>query len=221
MKNMLLASAAIVAMVGQAEAQEAGYTWSGFYVGAQAGYGWSTAEFSGTSAVPKGDHHDDGFVGGVYVGHDWQQGRWVFGALADLDYIDADQLELAGAFDGKDENYTYDMDWMATARVRAGYLPTERLLVYGTGGLAVTHVEASGLKERFLSPPDTFDNSGVKVGGVIGVGAEFALTRNWSVKTEYLHYDFNTLVVDPGEGSPSFDPSLDTVKVGISFRFGQ
>ena len=35
MKNMLLASAAIVAMVGQAEAQEAGYTWSGFYVGAQ------------------------------------------------------------------------------------------------------------------------------------------------------------------------------------------
>ena len=221
MKNMLLASAAVIALVGQAEAQEAGYNWSGFYVGAQAGYGWSSAEFSGTSAVPEGDHDDDGFVGGIYVGHDWQEGRWVFGALADLDYIDVDQLEMEGSFNGKEENYTYDMDWVATARVRAGYLPTERLLIFGTGGLALTHVEASGFQESIIPIfDDTFENSSVEVGGVIGLGAEFAVTRNWSVKAEYLHYDFNALVADPSEGEPSFNPSLDTVKVGVSFRFG-
>jgi outer membrane immunogenic protein len=209
-------------MIGQAEGQDAGYNWSGFYVGAQAGYGWSTADFSGTSAVPKGDHHEDGFVGGVYVGHDWQQGNWVFGALADLDYIDVDQLELHGTapFTGKEEDYTYDIDWLATARVRAGYLPTERLLVYGTGGLALAHVQTSGFQEGFLSGNSASDSS-VEVGGVIGLGAELAVTRNWSVKTEYLHYDFNSANIFPsGEGSPSFDPSLDTVKVGISFRFG-
>jgi outer membrane immunogenic protein len=227
MKSTLLASVALIAMIGQAEAQDAGYNWSGFYVGAQAGYGWSSADFSGTSAVPEGDHHEDGFVAGVYVGHDWQQGNWVFGALADLDYIDVDQLQLQGftpefpPFGGKEENYTYDIDWMATARVRAGYLPTERLLIYGTGGLALAHVEASGFQEgAIIFPDDEFQNSGVEIGGVIGLGAEFALTRNWSLKTEYLHYDFNTLVADPAEGGPSFDPSLDTVKVGVSFRFG-
>ena len=219
MKSMLLVSAAVIAMISQAEAQEAGYNWSGFYVGAQAGYGWSSAEFSGTSAVPEGDHHEDGFVGGIYVGHDWQEGRWVFGALADLDYIDVDQIQLEGSFDGKDENYTYDIDWLATARVRAGFLPTERLLIYGTGGVAATHVRASGFQEGFFSD-DVFDNSNVEIGGVFGLGAEFAITRNWSLKTEYLHYDFNALVADPAEGGPSFDPSLDTVTVGISFRFG-
>jgi len=221
MKNILLASAALVAMVGQAEAQEAGYNWSGFYVGAQAGYGWSSAEFSGTSAVPQGDHEEDGFVGGIYVGHDWQQGRWVFGALADLDYVDVDELHLEGSrfvfpFGNKEEDYTYDMDWLATARVRAGFLPTDRLLVYGTGGLAATHVRATGFQED--GPfDDTFENSGVEIGGVFGLGVELALTRNWSLKTEYLHYDFNALVAEEGL---SFDPSVDTVKLGISFRFG-
>jgi outer membrane immunogenic protein len=223
MKNILLASVALFSMIGQAEAQEAGYNWSGFYVGAQAGYGWSSAEFSGTSAVPQGDHEEDGFVGGIYVGRDWQQGRWVFGVLADVDYIDVDQIELSGfrdtIFGPKAENYQYDIDWLATARVRAGFLPTDRLLVYGTGGLAATHVSASGFQDGFPFD-DTFKNSGVEIGGVFGLGAEFALTRNWSLKTEYLHYDFNTLVADPAEGGPSFDPSVDTVKIGLSFRLG-
>jgi outer membrane immunogenic protein len=219
MKSTLLASVALIAMIGQAEAQDAGYSWSGFYVGAQAGYGWSSTDFSGTSAVPEGDHHEDGFVAGVYVGHDWQQGNWVFGALADLDYIDVDQLELDGSFDGKDENYAYDIDWLATARVRAGFLATDKLLVYGTGGLALAHVQTSGFQEGFLSDNSASDSS-VEVGGVIGLGAEFAVTQNWSVKTEYLHYDFNRANVFSTEGGPGFDPSVDTVKVGLSFRFG-
>jgi outer membrane immunogenic protein len=219
MRNTLLASAAVIAMVSPADAQEAGYNWSGFYVGAEAGYGRSTADFSGTSAVPEGDHHEDGFVGGIYVGHDWQEGRWVFGALADLDYVDVDEIELEGIFDNKEENYAYDIDWLATVRVRAGFLPTERLLVYGTGGLAVAHMKTSGFQEGFLSDTSASDSS-VEVGGVIGLGAEFAVARNWSVKAEYLHHDFNRANIFSTEGGPSFDPSLDTVKVGISFRFG-
>lgn len=220
MRNALLASAALVAMVGHAEAQDSGYNWSGFYVGAQAGYGWSSADFSGTIAVPEGDHHEDGFVGGIFVGHDWQAGKFVWGALADLDYVDVDQLALSGSsFDGKDENYTYDVDWLATARVRAGFLPTDRLLVYGTGGLAATHVKTTGFQEGFITD-DAFENSSTEIGGVVGLGAEFALARSWTVKAEYLHYDFNSVGISPGTASPTFDPSLDTVKLGFSFRFG-
>jgi outer membrane immunogenic protein len=243
MKNMLLTSAALIAMISQAEAQEAGYNWSGFYVGAQAGYGWSTAEFNGSagglpipgSLIPDSDHHEDGFVGGIHAGYDWRQGNVVFGALADVDFMDVDQVQLAGIavlnpadpFVGKEEAYSYDIDWLATARARVGYLPTERLLVYGTGGLAVAHVEVTG-EQGFVTdlpiPPltNSFSDSSIEIGGVIGLGAEFAVARNWTVKTEYLHYDFNSVTLGGGiEGDgPSFDPSVDTVKVGISYRFG-
>lgn len=220
MRNILLASAALVAMIGHAEAQDAGYNWSGFYVGAQAGYGWSRVDFSGTNIVPAGDHQEDGFVAGVYVGHDWQAGNYVFGALADLDYIDTDTLGLEGTFDGKSEAYTYDVDWLATARVRAGFLPTDRLLVYGTGGLAVTQFKTSGFNSIFSTSGS--NSSNVEFGGVIGAGVEFAASKNWSIKAEYLRYDFNSppsIEVGPSS-NPDFDPSFDTVKVGVSYRFG-
>lgn len=226
MRNMLLASAALIAMVGQAEAQDAGYNWSGFYVGAQVGYGWSHADFSGSPAIPSGDHDENGFVGGVHVGHDWQAGSFVYGVLADVDYVNVDEFNLNGVtaaqppFGGKEEDYAYDVDWLATARVRAGFLPTDRILVYGTGGLAVAGIETSGRRET-LGRPFTDEGSDVEIGGVIGAGVEFALAKNWSVKTEYLHYDFNTATIDVGlPDNPRFDPSMDTVKVGFSFRFG-
>lgn len=216
MKSVFLASAALALTLGSAQAQDAGYNWSGFYVGAQAGYGWSRTEFGGTVFVDEDSDRQEGFVGGIYAGRDWQSDRWVFGALADLDYIAVDEQ----SFTGKDESYTYDIDWMATARVRAGFLPTERLLVYGTGGLAFANIKTGGTFEGDASR--SYDDSEIEIGGVIGAGVEFAITNNFSIKTEYLHYDFNsTRPVDIGvPGDTTFDPSVDTVKVGLTFRFG-
>ncbi len=219
-----MASAALAAMVGQAEAENAGYDWSGFYVGAQGGYVHSSADFSGGDVVSAGERRNNGFVAGIYAGHDWQEGRQVFSVLADLDYVGVDDLVLDGVdpsapFGGKAESYTYDVDWLATARARAGYVPSERLLVYATGGLAFAHLKATG-EEQFFFNTFKSSNSNVEVGGVFGLGAELALTQNWSVKTEYLHYDFNSIQISAGKGAPGFDPSLDTVKVGLSFRFG-
>jgi len=221
MRNILLCSAALALTVSAAEAQDGGYNWSGFYAGVQAGYGRLQSDFSGTNAIPSGQESEDGFVGGVYVGHDWQSGNFVFGALADLDYLDTDNIGLEGIFNGKDEAYNYDVDWMATARVRAGFLPMDNILVYGTGGLAMARVETSGSRETF-GPTFSFDDSEVEIGGAIGAGVEVALTPKWSIKTEYLHYEFNDSEIDVGLGdNPTFNPSADTVKVGLTFRLGQ
>jgi opacity protein-like surface antigen len=122
---------------------------------------------------------------------------------------------------GKDEDYTYDVDWVATARARVGFLPTERLLVYGTGGAAFAHLEATEALEQFGGAVNRASNSNVEVGGVLGFGAEFALTPNWSLKTEYLHHDFGKLPTAPGDSEGTgFSSSLDTVTVGVSFKFG-
>jgi outer membrane immunogenic protein len=66
--------------------------------------------------------NDDGLVGGVQVGYNWQAGTIVYGLEADLSLSGADHV-----------------DWLATARGRLGYLLQPRLMVYGTAGLSLVN----------------------------------------------------------------------------------
>jgi opacity protein-like surface antigen len=62
------------------------FSWTGFYIGANAGYGWSNA--SGTLTTTTGSEPfnftGNGFVGGAQMGYNWQVGPAVFGAEADF-----------------------------------------------------------------------------------------------------------------------------------------
>jgi outer membrane immunogenic protein len=86
------------------------FTWTGFYVGVNAGYGFSNNDHNGLgsfTAVPgslsgtpaaagfagtvtQGDlsRSNDGFVGGGQVGYNYQIGQWVIGVEADLQFAD-------------------------------------------------------------------------------------------------------------------------------------
>src|SRR5829696_7019998 len=67
------------------------FTWTGFYVGVNAGYGWNSGNSSyidpafgyGSSS---GD--DGGFVGGAQIGYNYQIGSFVLGVETDLQYAD-------------------------------------------------------------------------------------------------------------------------------------
>ena len=56
------------------------FTWTGFYVGANAGYGW------GRLTDPTGTFTTnlDGGLAGGQVGYNWQTGNWVFGIEGDI-----------------------------------------------------------------------------------------------------------------------------------------
>jgi outer membrane immunogenic protein len=107
------------------------------------------------------------------------------------------------------------LPWFATLRGRIGGLIDPTTLLYGTGGLAVGHFTTSGQStitcQRFgpgstgtipqLSaciPPagsptigsTSFSDSTTKVGWTLGAGVEKHVTRNWSVKLEYLYLDY-------------------------------
>src|SRR5690349_19318042 len=58
---------------------------------------------------------DNGFVGGVQLGYNWQAQRIVYGVEGDF--------SLSGA---------HSIDWLASLRGRVGYLIQPRILVYGT-----------------------------------------------------------------------------------------
>src|SRR5918997_2981398 len=73
------------------------FTWTGFYVGVNAGYGWQDSNSSSAVFVPPGafvtapgasgvvtfgDDNGDGFVGGGQIGYNYQIGSFVGGLWA-------------------------------------------------------------------------------------------------------------------------------------------
>jgi outer membrane immunogenic protein len=178
MKRALLAATAAALMAGAATAADlprgpapyysntpapaAGFSWAGWYAGANVGYEWGTVP--GSSANPKGA------AGGLQGGYNWQWGQWVLGAETDLQASGADDSFGAWKFSNR---------WFGTLRGRAGYA-MNNILFYGTFGLAYGDVKAelAGASE-----------SHAMAGLAAGAGMEVGLTPNWSAKVEYLYMD--------------------------------
>jgi outer membrane immunogenic protein len=72
------------------------YDWSGFYIGANGGWGsshkcWDITNFPGATVVPtfrEGCHDATGGVVGGQIGYRWQSAGWVFGLEAQGDWAD-------------------------------------------------------------------------------------------------------------------------------------
>jgi outer membrane immunogenic protein len=110
-----------------------------------------------------------------------------------------------------------ELNWLGTARPRAGITLTPSWLLYGTGGLAVggIHAHAGG---GAVSKRET------KAGWTAGFGTEAMLWRNWSIKAEYLYVDFGRFTVcttGPRCVRPLISNYLRThvVRAGINYHF--
>ncbi|MEW6634757.1 MAG: outer membrane beta-barrel protein [Pseudomonadota bacterium] len=219
MLKILYASAALAGLVAPACADNT--NWQGFYAGAELGAGFSTPGFSGASNVSRSEFNDNAFVGGVYLGHDWQSGNFVYGGVANVDFLGFHDQTVSHpdpVFGGKTDTYKYDLDWVASARARAGYLASNQFLLYGTAGVAVTRIEASSAYSGFGGVTDTVRKT--RFGGAFGAGAEYAFAPHWSFKTEYIQYLFEDVHAEGGGTSAaSFKPSFGTLNFGIAYRF--
>jgi outer membrane immunogenic protein len=223
--------------------------WTGFYLGAHAGYGWGMGDMS-VDPLPSAaafvnlapttfDPDMDGFVGGVQLGYNHQSGIWVFGLETDFSgttldgsstlspIIQNDGTPFPGA--GNHVTVSQDIDWMGTVRGRIGFTPTCRLLLYATGGLAYADVNFSGDTEfrPFGTVNYPASSSETKVGWTVGGGAEIALNQHWSLKFEYLYYDLgdNSFTANATPALPPFqvrynwETRVHTVNAGINFKF--
>jgi outer membrane immunogenic protein len=192
------------------------YNWTGFYVGVNAGGDWYGGNgFVGGSNIQSllpanriinipanRDRTDPGFTAGGLAGYNYQIGSFVVGGETDFNYIDS-QSHRSGSTSirccgGATETLSFDsksqLDWFGTARARLGYVPTERLLVYATGGLGYGEVERSLEFSNIFSQnlgPQLWQgsNSETRVGWTLGAGAEYALTSAISIRVEYLYLD--------------------------------
>src|SRR5882757_6687847 len=133
----------------------------------------------------------NGFIGGGQAGYNWQRGTWLFGIEGDIQYSDergrGEVCLVAGCAIGTGLfTANYKLDWFGTARGRVGFLPTERVLLYATGGLAYGHFGAD-------APLLPLSWGSTRAGWTVGAGVEAAIDRNWSVKLEYLYTDLGDI----------------------------
>jgi len=118
-------------------------------------------------------------------------------------------LDVSGVSYGMN-NINTNIDWIGTARGRAGALISSNILIFATGGLAYASVsgksinseqyafnmlskniifgdEASSSSMRYF--PGYSSNHVINAGWTVGGGAEWMASNNWSLKAEALYYD--------------------------------
>jgi outer membrane immunogenic protein len=207
------------------------FSWTGCYVGAEGGYiegrSYPTWVNSGNPNIPDGTaltgrlRPNGGLVGGT-VGCNYQLSNFVVGGEADYSWMDnSDQHALLPpANTGHD--FRVKQNSLVTARVRFGY-SMNQWLFFVTGGAAWTTAEAYDVNR---ANPQFFSiESKTRNGWTAGVGVEYAVSSNWSVKGEYLYVDFGTSRYfqfgNPGLGGQANVPLTDHVfRVGVNYRFG-
>jgi outer membrane immunogenic protein len=183
MKRILLATASLLAIGSVAMAADLpsakgpppapiayvpAFTWTGFYVGLNAGYSWNnndltygfqtfdwwTGDNIWTGYPRSADVSSNGFTGGAQAGYNYQFGAFVVGVEADIQYVDGQKTWnyansgtfTTGPLDG--ESYALGLtaksgiDWLGTVRARVGYA-ADRFLIYATGGLAYGNSDSS------------------------------------------------------------------------------
>ncbi|MEO8559283.1 MAG: outer membrane beta-barrel protein [Rhodospirillales bacterium] len=205
---------------GNAEAQTT-YNWSGFYVGAHGGYGFGTSH-----ATDAGHSKLKGWQGGLQAGYNWQFSGVVLGAEIDGTYSGIDG-KADPFFQGKNTNTLRNaQNWSGTARLKVG-LPlsgvpiVNNMLIYGTGGLAVSRWKSSLNSVGPFITDFTERDSRVHLGFVVGGGVELPLMPNLSLKLEYLRSDYGSKRYDFGDtlGTLKIDHEINTLRMGVNYRF--
>ncbi len=201
MKSPLISIAAI-AMLGAAAAPAHAATFDGPYLGVTAG--WERSEIAGridTQPI-NGETSRDALVLGGYAGYNLKvTDRIVIGAEAGFSASVDDQTRAASA--GKsltiDPRYSFDLS------ARAGYLVTDKALVYVRGGYANASVRTT--LDGLTGPVTASRNlDGWQVGG----GLEYAITEHISARAEYR---FSNL------GSRGGQYDRHQTLVGVSYNF--
>ena len=233
MKKVLMAGAAVAALLLAAANPQAADVvpepvmtdWSGFYIGAHAGY--AAADMSGcydcsdpTSALFAEDLDLSGLLGGIHAGLNFQTDDLVIGIEGDVSFTDIGDDGGVIADPGDEDTQSADVDMLASVRLRLG-VSLDDVLVYATGGIAIPDAEW------------TYDDTGgdedgtVKfndIGGVAGVGFEFAGVGpiRWRVESLYYFFNESKNIGEFGGAQDDNEIELDDVFVirgGASYYF--
>ncbi len=194
------------------------WNWSGFYIGINGGGAFGSSGWSTTRGDTGNFNVNGGMVGGT-VGYNYQMGQVVIGIEGDYDWQNIRGASNNTTVCGPTANGAgcdTSSNWIGTIRGRIGYA-FDRIMVYGTGGGAVTDIKAS-----YGALPWA---SNTEWGWTAGAGIEGAITDNLTAKVEYLYASFQKDTSCPSTScffftSPSVSLKESMVRVGLNYKFG-
>jgi outer membrane immunogenic protein len=163
---------------------------SGLGIGLDAGAAIGSA---GASSISGG-------IGGAHLGYNLQNGQIVGGVEGDA---------MLGSVQGGLAGGTFSQDSLASARVKGGYA-FGSFLAYGTVGGAWSTTDYMRLGST---------SSRTLPGVAYGLGGEFAVTRNISVRAELMRYNFEGATYAAPGGSQSETTSTNLLRVGATVHF--
>jgi outer membrane immunogenic protein len=219
------------------------FNWTGFYVGVHGGIGGGNIDTQSRSPLYEGegglyqegsDWSDNAFgaFGGVQAGYNYQFAtNWVAGVEADFagsgikaEHNEQDvYIEDGITYNESFYNVEAKIDWFGTIRGRLGYA-WDNFLVYGTGGAAYGKVKLEGSAGYNGETYNSFSGSETNWGWTAGAGFEYGLTKNITLKTEYLYVDLGSVTASIGDGeggigTGSADIAFHTLKAGLNYKF--
>ena len=186
------------------------FTWNGFYVGINAGYGFGHSKWTDTvTQASTGNFNVSGALVGGTIGYNVQFGAFVFGLEGDIDWsnIKGSTTHL--------RRHLRDHQQLARHRTRAHRLCLRPLpaLFHRRRGLRRRQRHGRSASASF---------SETKVGWTGGGGLEYAFIDNWSAKLEYLYVDLGKATCNAAcSGGDPFDVTFKTniVRGGVNYKF--
>jgi outer membrane immunogenic protein len=210
------------------EAQAASF-WRGCYLGAEGGGVWGSSQHISANPATSGEpitpkfNESGGIVGGM-VGCNYDIHGWVFGVENDISWTNATgSYADQPPFSAVAVSHT-DQKWFDSVRGRIGLAWDRPVMSYVTAGAAFAGTSTNICSTALgLCASD----SQVRTGWIAGLGVEYVVWPNVSLKFEYLHADFGG---DHYFGTPTSlgsttivtrDVSLkdDIVRAGLNWRF--
>jgi len=232
-----------------------GLSWTGPYVGVTFGYALATAD-TFVNPLPTAAQFinlapqtlrqsPSGLLGGAELGYNWQRGHFVLGPEADISAAGIDGTKEVAPitqnngtpFPGVGNHIIVNQrtDALSTVRGRLGFALGSRVLVYGTGGLAIGHVGYTANTDFRLAGNEQYIAafSKTKTGWTGGGGFEFAIGKGLTARAEYLHYNLgsqsftaNPSIPFPPPPFPQFqvaytwnDATANVARFGFGFKF--
>jgi outer membrane immunogenic protein len=231
------------------------FSWTGFYLGGNVGGAWGTYDIvtaqtipgnpfftidaNAVSAAASPSIQPNSFIGGGQAGFNMQTGNVVVGIEVDFDALalsaaNAQTLPFPSTLPGGpigpptlnfSTSESVSTEWLFTARPRLGWA-ANNLLLYVTGGLAVGNEKFTQAINLLVPFVETTTFSTTRTGWAVGGGLEYAVTRNWSVKGEFLHVDLGSVnfagtIAPPAAGftNPgSVRLKIDMARAGINYH---
>jgi outer membrane immunogenic protein len=215
MKKMLLSLVGLIALAAPASAADlaarpykaappmiaAIYDWSGFYIGANGGWGTSRKCWDQNTGL-----------GGAFLAnegcHDATGGLFVAPFFAGTPFANRSKIDAFGLFTGQ-----------------VGYA-INNVLLYVKGGAAVVDDRYRGYNTVTGVTLDSNDDT--RWGGVVGVGVEYGFSPNWSAAVAYDHLfmgnrtrDFTSTIAPLGfTREDRIRQDVDLVTVRVNYRWG-